>query len=191
MRGRTPCHGDHSAVADDAATVNAAADGGPLGRRRHHARTRPPPTPSTASAARHHQRDRCRHAPPTLELWLGCGARPPSSRRCPSRRTTSGTVSEETNAPYGIAKKALLVGAAPTARVRARHDLPFPTNLYGPATTSTSDLTRDSRADPQDGRLAQRGRPLGRWNTDTRVPLCGDCVEGLRLRPSTTTVPSP
>ena len=46
---------------------------------------------------------------------------------------------EETNAPYGVAKKALLVGAQ---AYREQYGLNtiylLPVNLYGPATTSTS-----------------------------------------------------
>ena len=53
---------------------------------------------------------------------------------CPSARTTSGTaIPEETNAPYGIAKRSLLVGGAGLPRaVRPQRVYLLPVNLYGP-----------------------------------------------------------
>ena len=61
---------------------------------------------------------------------------------------------EETNAPYGVAKKALLVGAQ-AYREQYGLDTIFllPTNLYGPRDNfDLETLARDPGADPQDGR---------------------------------------
>ena len=85
-------------------------------------------------------------------------ARIRSSRPCRSARTTSGTgYPEETNAPYGVAKKAVLVGAqAYRAAVRARRDLPAPDEPLRPARQlRPRDLARDPGAHPEDGRGAR------------------------------------
>ena len=63
---------------------------------------------------------------------------------------------EETNAPYGVAKKALLVGAQ-AYREQYGLDTIFllPANLYGPRDNfDLETLARDPGPDPQDGRRA-------------------------------------
>ena len=75
------------------------------------------------------------HGTAQARAWQAPSARIRSSRPCRSTRTTSGTgTPEETNAPYGVAKKALLVGAQ---AYREQYGLNtiflLPTNLYGPA----------------------------------------------------------
>ena len=112
-------------------------------------------------------------------------ARTRSSRRCRSARTTSGTaIPEETNAPYGVAKKSLLVGGADLPRaVRAERDLPAAGEpLRAARQLRPRDLARDPGADPQDGRGRRarraRDRALGRRLADARVPL----RRGLRRR---------
>ena len=80
---------------------------------------------------------------------------------------------EETNAPYGVAKKALLVGAG-AYREQYGLDTVFllPTNLYGPRDNfDLQSSACDSRAHSQDDRLARGDRPLGRRNPDARVSL--------------------
>ena len=66
-------------------------------------------------------------------------ARIRSSPRCPSARKTSGTaVSEESNAPYGLAKKMLLVLSDSYRRQYGLDSCaPVMANSTGPATTST------------------------------------------------------
>ena len=80
---------------------------------------------------------------------------------------------EETNAPYGVAKKSVLVGAAGLPRaVRARRDLPAAREPLRAARQLRPRLVaRDPGADPEDGRRRRRGRALGRRLADARVPL--------------------
>ena len=100
---------------------------------------------------------------------------------------------EETNAPYGVAKKALLVGAQ-AYREQYGLDAIFllPANLYGPRDNFDRDeRARDRRPDPEAGRKPRRGRAVGRRLADARVPL----RRRLRRRrsrspPSATTAPS-
>ena len=101
---------------------------------------------------------------------------------------------EETNAPYGVAKKSVLVGAQ-SYREQYGIDAIFllPANLYGPRDNfDLADVARDPGADPQDGRRDGRGRALGRRLADARVPL----RRRLRRRaccspPTATTAPAP
>ena len=92
---------------------------------------------------------------------------------------------EETNAPYGVAKKAILVGAqAYREQYGLERDLPPPDEpLRASRQLRPRDLARDSGADPQDARGAGAGRgrdrALGRRLADARVSLRGDCVDGL------------
>ena len=88
---------------------------------------------------------------------------------------------EETNAPYGVAKKAVLVGAQ-AYREQYGLDAIFllPTNLTGHATTSTSRPRTSSRR--SSGKMVEADgevRALGRRLADPRVPLRGR----LRRRP--------
>ena len=101
---------------------------------------------------------------------------------------------EETNAPYGVAKKSLLVGAQ-AYREQYGLDAIFllPTNLYGPRDNfDLADLARDPGADPQDDRVARRrsrsgatGRRAASTSTSTTAPR-GSCSP-----PSATTAPEP
>ena len=102
---------------------------------------------------------------------------------------------EETNAPYGVAKKSLLVGAQ---GYREQYGLNaiflLPVNLYGPRDNFhptnahvIPDLIR-KMSDAQARRRA-RGRALGRRLADARVPLRrrrgrGDRAGGAPLRPA-------
>ena len=95
---------------------------------------------------------------------------------------------EETNAPYGVAKKAILVGGAGLPRaVRARHRSSCcPANLYGPRDNFDPDRPpRDPGADPQDGRRRERGDDeIVLWGdgSPTREFLyVDDCAEGSSL----------
>ena len=123
-----------------------------------------------------------------------CGV-PEVRRRCRSARTTSGTaIPEETNAPYGVAKKSILVGAQALPRaVRDQRDLPAADEpLRAARQLRPRDVARDPGADPEDARVARRDRPLGRRVAEPRVPL----RRGLRRRrscspPSATTAPEP
>ena len=79
---------------------------------------------------------------------------------------------EETNAPYGVAKKALLVGPGVPRAVRPRtRSSCCRRTCTGRATTSICELPRDPGLDPEDGRLARRDRAVGRRNADPGVPL--------------------
>ena len=66
---------------------------------------------------------------------------------------------EETNAPYGVAKKAILVGAqAYREQYGLERDLPPPGEpLRAARQLRPRDVARDPGADPQDGRGAERG----------------------------------
>ena len=82
---------------------------------------------------------------------------------------------EETNAPYGVAKKAVLVGAQ---AYREQYGLNaiflLPANLYGPRDNFHLDeFARHRGAHPQDARVERRGRPLGRRLAHARIPLRG------------------
>src|SRR4029079_13901504 len=99
---------------------------------------------------------------------------------------------EETNAPYGVAKKAVLVGAQ-AYREQYALDAIFllPTNLHRPADNSRRapppppeplrparqlrprDVARHPSPHTQDGRGRRRGRPVGRRLADARVPVRG------------------
>ena len=90
---------------------------------------------------------------------------------------------EETNAPYGVAKKAVLVGAQ---AYREQYGLNtiflLPTNLYGPRDNfdlQTSHvipaLIRKMVESPR------RDHPLGRRNPDARVPLRRRLCRRVRL----------
>ena len=105
---------------------------------------------------------------------------------------------EETNAPYGVAKKALLVGAqAYREQYGYERDLPAARQPLRPGRQlRPRDLARDPGADPQDGRGrgARRagGRPLGRRHADPRVPVRRRLRARVsRSRPSATTAPTP
>ncbi len=81
---------------------------------------------------------------------------------------------EETNAPYGVAKKSVLVGAqAYREQYGTNAIFLLPANLYGPRRQlRPADLARHPGADPQDaGRSGRRSRALGRRDADPRVPL--------------------
>ena len=92
---------------------------------------------------------------------------------------------EETNAPYGVAKKAILVGAqAYRQQYGTNVDLPAPRQpLRAAGQLRPPDLARHPGPDPEDGRGARAGRQgdraLGRRHTDARVPL----RRRLRTRP--------
>ena len=93
---------------------------------------------------------------------------------------------EETNAPYGIAKKALLVGAQ-AYREQYGLDTVFllPANLYGPARQlpPATNVARDPGADPQDGRPNPRRSCCGATARPTREFLyVDDCAEALAAR---------
>ena len=91
---------------------------------------------------------------------------------------------EETNAPYGVAKKAVLVGGQ---AYREQYGLNavflLPTNLYGPRdnfdleTSHVIPALIRKMVDAEDER-----RPLGRRLPDARVPLRGGLRGGLRPR---------
>ena len=90
---------------------------------------------------------------------------------------------EETNAPYGLAKKD---AARRRAAYREQYGLNsiflLPANLYGPRDNFDPDeLARHPRADPQvlERRARQRGRALGRRLADPRVPLRRGRAEAL------------
>ena len=91
---------------------------------------------------------------------------------------------EETNAPYGVAKKALLVGAQ---AYREQYGLDavylLPANLYGAARQlRPRDRARHPGADPQDARGARDEVVLWGDGSPTREFLyVDDCVEGLVL----------
>ena len=84
---------------------------------------------------------------------------------------------EETNAPYGLAKKMLLVQSQAYRQQYGFNSVVlFPVNLYGPRDNFDLDhLARDPGDDPQDRRRARarrrRGRAVGRRHADARVPL--------------------
>ena len=108
-----------------------------------------------------------------------------SSRRCPFREDDLWNgYPEETNAPYGVAKKALLVGAQ-AYREQYGLDAIFllPANLYGPRDNfDLDDLARDPGADPQDGRRADDEIVLWGDGSPTREFLyVDDCADGLVL----------
>ncbi len=75
---------------------------------------------------------------------------------------------EETNAPYGVAKKAVLVGAQ-AYREQYGLDAIFllPTNLYGPRDNFDLETSHViPGAHPEDGRIGRRRRALGRRLAD-------------------------
>ena len=100
---------------------------------------------------------------------------------------------EETNAPYGVAKKALLVGAQ-AYREQYGLDAIFllPTNLYGPGDNfdlETSHvipaLIRKMDANPRRSCSGATAARRASTSTSTTAPT------GSRSRPSATTAPSP
>ena len=94
---------------------------------------------------------------------------------------------EETNAPYGVAKKSLLVGGAGLPRaVRAERDLPAAGEPLRPARQLPPDeRARDPGPDPQDDDAQARGeREVVLWGdgSPTREFLyVDDAAEGLVL----------
>ena len=80
---------------------------------------------------------------------------------------------EETNAPYGVAKKAVLGRCAGVPRaVRPRRDLPPADEpLRAARQLRPRDVARHPGAHPQDGRVRRRGRAVGRRLADARVPV--------------------
>ena len=96
---------------------------------------------------------------------------------------------EETNAPYGVAKKAILVGAQAYRRA-VRHELDLPAAgqpLRPRRQLRPRDLARHPGADPQDGRSRRKPAPrsITLWGdgSPTREFLyVDDCVEGLAAR---------
>ncbi len=91
---------------------------------------------------------------------------------------------EETNAPYGVAKKAVLVGAqAYREQYGLERDLPPPhESVRAARQLRPRDVARDPGAHPQDGRVGGRGRALGRRLADARVPLRRGLRRGPRAR---------
>ena len=102
---------------------------------------------------------------------------------------------EETNAPYGVAKKSILVGAqAYREQYGTNAIFLLPANLYGPRDNfDLETVARDPGADPEDAsRRRERGRALGRRLADARVPLRRGLRRGRSCsRPSATTARSP
>ena len=91
---------------------------------------------------------------------------------------------EETNAPYGVAKKAVLVGAqAYREQYGLRTAYLLPANLYGPRDNFDRDeLARDPGADPEDARSAGTRSCSGATARRRREFLyVDDCVDGLAL----------
>ena len=102
---------------------------------------------------------------------------------------------EETNAPYGVAKKAILVGAqAYREQYGSNAIFLLPVEPVRPGRQlRPRDVARDPGADPEDGRGAggERGRAVGRRHADARVPLRRRLRRGPRCSPpSATTAPS-
>ena len=135
------------------------------------------------------------HEVPQARRSPAPSARTRSSRRCRSTRTTSGTaIPEETNAPYGVAKKSVLVGAQ-AYREQYGTDAIFllPANLYGPRDNfDLDDVARDPRPDPQDGR-GDRARSCS-GATARRRASSSTSTTAPRARcspPSATTAPQP
>ena len=89
---------------------------------------------------------------------------------------------EETNAPYGVAKKSVLVGGQSyRQQYGTTRSSCCPRTCVPPARQlRPRDLARHSRADPQDGPVPRPGRAVGGRLSDARVPLRG----GLRRRTS-------
>ena len=108
-----------------------------------------------------------------------------SSRRCRSARTTLWNgYPEETNAPYGVAKKALLVGAqAYREQYGLERDLPAAGEpLRAARQLRPRELARDPGADPEDGRGRRTRSCSGATARRRREFLyVDDCVEGLVL----------
>ena len=94
---------------------------------------------------------------------------------------------EETNAPYGVAKKALLVGAQGyREQYGIERDLPAAREpLRAARQLRPRDVARHPRADPQDGRRAgARRAEIVLWGdgSPTREFLyVDDCAEGIWL----------
>ncbi len=101
---------------------------------------------------------------------------------------------EETNAPYGVAKKTILVGAPGLPRaVRPRHAIYLlPANLYGPR--DNFDLETSHVVPALIRKMLageRRGRAVGRRVADARVPLRRGLRRGARSSPPrATTAPS-
>ena len=100
---------------------------------------------------------------------------------------------EETNAPYGVAKKAVLVGAqAYREQYGLRTAYLLPANLYGPGDNfDLETLARDPRTDPEDGR---RRRPRSCSGATARRAASSStsttASKGSCWRRSATTAPS-
>ena len=91
---------------------------------------------------------------------------------------------EETNAPYGVAKKAVLVGAQ-AYREQYGLDAIFllpDEPLRAARQLRPRDVARHPGAHPEDGRGGGRGRALGRRLADARVPLRRRLRRGARAR---------
>ena len=90
----------------------------------------------------------------------------------------------ETNAPYGVAKKSVLVGAQSYRDQYGLHSVfLLPGEPLRPARQlRPADLARHTRADPQDDRGARRGDAVGGWLADTRVSLRRRCRRRVRAR---------
>ena len=112
-----------------------------------------------------------------------------SSRRCPSSENDLWDgYPEETNAPYGVAKKAVLVGRRLSRAVRPRRDPP-PSHepLRAPRQLRSRDLARDPALIRK---MVESDDEVVLWGdgSPTREFLyVDDCVEGLCLRRSATT----
>ena len=95
---------------------------------------------------------------------------------------------EETNAPYGLAKKMLLVQAQAYRQQYGFNSIfLFPVNLYGPRDNfDLETIARHPGADPQVHRGAGAGRPadrrVGRRVGHARVPLRARRGRGDRRR---------
>ena len=102
---------------------------------------------------------------------------------------------EETNAPYGLAKKMLLVQSQAYRQQYGFNSIfLLPVNLYGPRDNFDPRLARDPGADPEVRRGAERREPeIVVWGTGaaTREFLyVEDAAEAICSRPSATTAPS-
>ena len=89
---------------------------------------------------------------------------------------------EETNAPYGVAKKALLVMLRRTASSTASRGVPAAGQpVRARATTSTCNVARDPGADPQVLAEPEQVVLWGDGIADPRVPLRRRLAEAIVL----------